>query len=102
MDGSSASAEAEQVCSDAGIDISGHRSRPLTMDLINQADYVFTMGRAHTDAVLRMAPQAVGRTLGLEDQGDIDDPIGMTIDRYRACAQRIEQALRKRLQELFP
>ena len=100
--GASASPEAEQVCSDAAIDITDHRSRRLTLDLINQADYVFTMGRAHTEAVQKMAPQAAGRTLGLDGDGDIDDPIGMTIDCYRACARRIEQALRKRLQEMFP
>lgn len=82
-----------------GIDLSAHRTQPLTVEQVHAADRVFAMCREHRDAVVRMVPSAAEKTVLLDAEGDIDDPIGAGDDVYRACASRIESALRRRLEE---
>lgn len=93
------SPEAVEVMRARGVDISGHRSQPLAMDLINRADYIFTMAGHHLDALLAMAPQARDRARRV-DERDIQDPIGGDRAVYDACAGTIEQALQDRLKEI--
>ncbi len=101
FNGSEASIEAVQACQELGVAIDQHRSRLITVDMINQADFIFTMGQSHYDAVLAMAPQAAERTMLLDSEGDVEDPIGMSVDRYRSCMQQIAEAIEKRLDEFF-
>jgi len=81
------------------IDIASHRSQRLTLDQINRADYVFVMTAAHIEAAAALTTSARDRTRRLDDE-DIEDPIGGSDAVYARCAQRIEQALRRRLEEI--
>lgn len=98
--GSGASREAVEVCSSRGIDISPHRSRGLTLELIQPADYIFAMGRHHIDVVRSLAPRDVGKAVPLDPEEDIEDPIGGTFEDYARVADKITAALRKRIQEV--
>ena len=42
-----------------GADLSKHRSRPLSVELIHQADIIFAMGRSHLQAVLSLVQEAM-------------------------------------------
>ncbi|MEM9883773.1 MAG: Sua5/YciO/YrdC/YwlC family protein, partial [Planctomycetota bacterium] len=55
-EGQPASPEAVEAVRPLGLDLSAHRSRPLTADLIASADFVFTMTESHRRAVLAQAP----------------------------------------------
>ncbi len=46
-----------------GVDISGHRSRMLTADLVQQADYIFGMTHSHVDTVALLYPAGGGKDL---------------------------------------
>ena len=46
-DAEPASGHAIRVLADRGVDIGSHRSRPLTSDLVEEADLVVEIGRAH-------------------------------------------------------
>ncbi|MBI4580940.1 MAG: threonylcarbamoyl-AMP synthase [Planctomycetes bacterium] len=81
------------------IDISDHRSQPLTVEQVNRADYILTMTRRHLECVKALAGHAEPRVRQLDDE-DIEDPIGGTRPDYVQCADRIEGALRRRLQEV--
>src|SRR5512140_2776363 len=50
-----------------GIDISKQRSRMLTADLVNQADYIFGMTHSHVDAIIMLYPQAAEKTFLLRE-----------------------------------
>lgn len=82
-----------------GIDISSHRSQPLTLELVHRADYILTMTQSHLDEVRRMLPggPARARLLG---EADIEDPIGASEAVYARCADQLETALRQRLEEI--
>ncbi len=100
LPGARASPHAVDVLSQRGIDISSHTSQALRIELIHQADYIFTMTATHKAAVLAMVPSAEDRTWTLSADQDIADPIGGDRGVYAACADTIEQALKVRLKEV--
>lgn len=101
-EGAEASPEAVDACRQRGIDITAHRARPLTVDLINSADYIFVMSSSHRQAVLSQVPAADGRTALLAGSEEITDPIGMELQQYCNCAEHIADSIDKRLAEMFP
>jgi protein-tyrosine phosphatase len=99
MSGSRATPQAAQAVQAIGGDLSRHRSRPLTVELINQADQVFTMSRAHSQAVTAMVPSAADKVLTLDAAMDIEDPIGGDLELYNALAGRLRTLIEARLRE---
>ena len=95
-----ASDEAVEACAAKGVDISGHRSRALTTHLIEQSDFIFAMTRGHRDAVVEMSPGAANKCSLLDDGIDIPDPIGQSQAVYDNCAERIDRAIRKKIEEM--
>lgn len=99
FDGMPASQHALAVLGRRGIDLSGHRATALTLETIQRADYILTMTAGHLDVVTAMASDARDRSRLLDEQ-DIEDPLGGDEETYTRCADRIEQALRLRLEEI--
>ena len=99
LDGQSASSNAVTAMAEMGIDISGHRSRRLRPEMIDEADLVLAMEGHHLDAVLRMRPDAAGKARKLADF-DIADPFMMSVDVYRRTRDQIAEALKKVLDGL--
>ena len=101
MDGQPPSAHAVQAVKELGIDISSQRSRMLTADLVQQADYIFGMTHSHVDTVMLLYPQAAEKTFLLREfdetldtfEKDISDPIGGSYEVYLNCRDQIEQGI---------
>jgi protein-tyrosine phosphatase len=102
--GSHATAQAADALAEMGIDISRHRSRPLSVELIHQSDRIYTMGRNHTMAVLGLVPSVTAKVQTLSPDGDIEDPIGSDIAVYRELAVELRKLIDKQLsdKELHP
>jgi protein-tyrosine phosphatase len=83
-------------------DLTRHRSRPLTVELIHQADVIFTMSRNHNAAVTALVPSAAEKTTTLDPAGDIDDPIGGDTALYQKLAGELRVLVEKRLAEKIP
>jgi protein-tyrosine phosphatase len=99
--GARASAEAIDVMTRRGLDLSQHSSQPLSASLVQQADVIFTMTRSHLSTLLGQHPEASDRAKVLtKDESDIADPIGGPAVLYERCAQQIEEAIGPRLDEL--
>jgi protein-tyrosine phosphatase len=101
--GIAATPEAVDAARECGADLAGHRSQPLTAELLDRADYVFTMTQGHLRALMPFCPEG-GPQLSLLacDGGDIPDPIGAEAQVYRECSQRILKYLVDRLPEVHP
>jgi len=92
---------AVKAMAELGIDISNFRSRPLTVELIKQADYIFGMTHGHVEAVIAMHPPAAEKTFLLREfdetlesfEKDILDPIGGSYQVYASCRDQIEQGI---------
>jgi protein-tyrosine phosphatase len=92
--GAPAAEHAIAVAQTLGADLSQHTSRPLTEDLLAQADYVLTMTRGHLHALQpHLADLVAVPRLLCPQGGDLPDPIGGPPEVYAQCAQTIWQHL---------
>ncbi len=93
--GAPASLESIEVAETENVDINSHQSQPLSQNLVDEADYIFTMTRQHRDFIISAKPDAADRVKLLSQDGmDILDPIGGDYSIYEACKKEIEQNLR--------
>jgi protein-tyrosine phosphatase len=99
--GSGATPEAIQALAEVSVDIAGHASQPLTADLIQDADAIYTMTDRHRDAVLMYAPQAAEKTHRLLADRDVADPIGGPLELYTQTAEMIREGVRARIAERY-
>src|SRR5258705_4983578 len=101
MEGQPPSHYAVQAVRELGIDISGQRSRMLTPELVQQADFIFGMTHSHIDTVMMLYPFAAEKTFMLREfdetldlfEKDISDPIGGSYDVYLSFRDQIEQGI---------
>lgn len=102
MMGGAASAEGAVVAADLGVDLSAHRSRMVTMDMLLLADFVFgmTAGHCYTLESILAEGMTLPRLLSPRFE-DIADPIGGALADYRTCATQIAACLQERLPELL-
>ncbi len=99
--GSAASRNGITVAGRHGIELSNHRSRPCSRELINEADLVLTMEPAHRAEILALAPEAASKTHVLTlfadaDKGDeagVEDPIGGDEDSYAQTFAEIDSLM---------
>ena len=99
MPGARATPAAVDAVKILGADLTRHRSRPLTVELIHQADVIYTMGKSHARAVTALVPSAAQKVATLDPQGDIDDPIGGDMELYTKLAGELRTLIEKRLKE---
>ncbi len=98
-EGASASPSAVAVMRELGCDLSGHRSRSLTLEKIDEADLIVVMTSAHRDTVCSLFPQARDRvrlahTFGVTDTAnDVTDPFGQSESRYRQTRDELDTAI---------
>lgn len=90
---------ARRVAREFGVDLDGHRSRPLTADDVAAAEAIFVFDERNHRDVRRRFPQARGKVhlLGaLSDDGPliVDDPIDGGEQEFRRVYAEIAHALR--------
>lgn len=97
-DGLPASSEAVAVMKEENIDLTGHRSRQITGELINAADIILTMSTGHRDFLRRQFPDMAGRIFDLRQfstqvAGDVEDPYGAGIEAYRSAMKELKELI---------
>ncbi|WP_283609176.1 arsenate reductase/protein-tyrosine-phosphatase family protein [Faecalispora anaeroviscerum] len=95
--GEPAAENAVVACLELGVDLSVHRSKTLTREMLQSADLFVVMMQSHA-GVLQSAgvPQEKIKVLG----GGVGDPFGGSLAIYRASRDQIQKALEELLQEL--
>jgi len=99
-DGAPASDGALLVGMERGLDLSPHRARTLTRELVRDADLVLAMGPHHLERIEAIGGD--GRSYLVTDFASrgasarpVNDPIGGELDVYRATADELEQEVRR-------
>jgi glycine hydroxymethyltransferase len=93
------SAHAVEVLEELGVDISQHRSRPISERVIDEADWIVAMTRSHLDSIIYLFPRAAEKVYLLREfepgaaSLDVADPIGMGLEAYRAAREIIRNGL---------
>ena len=91
--GSPATREAIEVMAARGADLSDHRAKPMTRELVERADLVLTMTEDHRDTVARCYPEHVHKVVTLGTfagtKKEVADPIGQGRNAYESCADQL-------------
>lgn len=90
------------------LDMSGHASQLLTTEMIAEADLILCMSTEHHREVTRLDKSAANKTFLLKKFPDpgpvgesVEDPIGMTLDRYNETFLEIGEYVGKHLPEIL-
>ena len=99
-EGLGASEQAIQAVGEWNIDLRQHRSQPLTAQLIHSASLILVMTEQHRQEILAMFGDVADRVHLLTSFGttkppypDIKDPIGQSVEIYRAVRDQISQSI---------
>ncbi|MBT8340956.1 MAG: hypothetical protein KJP07_13150 [Desulfatitalea sp.] len=101
LHGHQAAPHAVQTMAEEGIDISAHRARQVSNDLVRPADLILTMERFHQNAVRQMIlwNRARVRMLTEYDRDqilqDIPDPYGEPLKHYRVSLSVMRPCIEK-------
>jgi len=95
--GHTANAVAETIARQYGLALEGHRTTPISRDLIRQADLILVMDYSQRQSLLATYPEAQGKVSLLSSfrRGvltHIPDPYGGTLEQFDHCYQLISQS----------
>ncbi|WP_085832134.1 low molecular weight phosphatase family protein [Clostridium merdae] len=95
--GEPAAENAVAVCRELGVELSSHRAKPVTKELLQSADLFVVMMQNHAGALQAAGvPREKIKVLG----GGVGDPYGGSMEIYRASCDQIRKALEELLYEL--
>jgi protein-tyrosine-phosphatase len=100
LPGNSATYLAQRVAEEFGVDLSEHRAKSVSKELVAWSSMILVMEKSHEDTLLIDFPEAEGKTqlirhfarFGSKRRG-IADPYGLEYDAYRFCFLDIEDAV---------
>jgi protein-tyrosine-phosphatase len=99
VDGMPASSGSVEVMNARGLDISDHKSRNITGEIVDSFDLILTMEEGHKEALRTEFPEYADRIFVLSEMAghshDIRDPIGSPLSEYEATAQELTILLEK-------
>ncbi len=100
LPGMAASFETRKLLEAEGIDVSKHRARQLTVDIVKRADLILVMQKVHEQKILHDYPFVKNRLYLLKefakiDDGDLEiyDPIGKSEEYYKIIFELIKQTV---------
>lgn len=97
VNGQPAAANAIKAVAELGLDLSTHRSRVVTLDLLTEFDIILTMEQGHQEALRVEFNSVADRVFMLSEitgkQYDIYDPIGKPLSVFRQTAAELNQIL---------
>ena len=96
-EGVASSAEAIVVLNQRGIALDGHRSRPVSVTLLQEASIILVMEEAHRRSLFYLAPQFLGKVFLLTEMSggdeDVEDPYGGEIEDYTVTVKLLEKLI---------
>ncbi|HEY3112282.1 MAG TPA: low molecular weight protein arginine phosphatase [Gemmatimonadaceae bacterium] len=98
-DNAPATDEALLVGMERELDLTGHRARKLTSEIVSEADLIFVMTPGHLEQVKQLGGRGKVHVIdeyasGTANQG-ITDPYGGDLEAYRHTADILERELEK-------
>lgn len=93
------------VSMEQGVDLAGHRSRPLTPDLVAQSDLILTMGAGHLERAQQLG--GASKSFLLTDYASrgatprpVSDPFGAELYVYRQTYEELQREIERLLDRL--
>lgn len=100
LPGNSATYLAQRVAAEFSVELTEHKAKPVSKDLVTWSDLILVMEKSHQNELLTNFPEATGKArsirhfarFGSRCRG-IADPYGLKYDAYRFCFLDIEDAV---------
>jgi len=104
-DGAPASEGSYLVSLENGLDLSGHRARQVTTDIVAGADVILGMGAHHVDRAVALGGVGRAHLLGEyagepAETAEVADPFGGDLEEYRETFARLRLLLEAALPRL--
>ncbi|WP_141430962.1 low molecular weight protein arginine phosphatase [Bacillus sp. 03113] len=99
VDGSKASYQARVVLEEQGIK-HDHSSSFLTKELVDWADYIFTMTTSHKYMLMNQFPSSIEKVFTIKEfafnnkNGNVSDPFGGTVEMYRETYNELNEMIK--------
>ena len=100
---------AQQASADFGLSLVEHRAKPLTPEMVAEADCVFAMDFQNKAELLTLYPESEDKIFMLSAYGEeawsgreIADPYLGDLESTRLCARRLQICIRNLMVSLFP
>jgi protein-tyrosine-phosphatase len=104
VEGAPANQKTQQVLAELGLDLSAHRSRMVTREMLAAFNLILVMEPGHKEALQIEFPEAANRTFLLSEMIGLSftimDPVGGEIEGYRATAREIDHILIEGLEKI--
>ena len=98
--GAQVSEGAQKVAEENGFQLSEHRSRPMTPEMVARADIVAAMDEEQREEIVNLAPAEKNKVVLLRSfapdgttESSIPDPYGADLDSYRYVFQLIKESV---------
>ncbi|MCC0783835.1 low molecular weight protein arginine phosphatase [Clostridioides sp. ES-S-0108-01] len=94
VDGMKASQNSIEVLKELGIDLSNHKSKVITKELIDKSDIILTMTKSHKEILVQAVSKCKEKVYTFkgfvnENDADISDPFGGNLGTYRDTMNEI-------------
>lgn len=107
LNGNASPPEAQQVAESVGLDLTSHRAKPVSQELIDWADQIVVMSPEHADFIEMNFPEGMEKMEELARHrpggkpGDtIKDPYGQSLFHYRQYFGELMEALQNYFNQL--
>lgn len=92
--GARATQEAKDAVTARGLDLSGHRARLLSAELLAEADLILVMTQRHKSLILQSSPHVAAKVHTLPEfvgkNKDVPDPYGGNFAHYQQTMREVE------------
>jgi protein-tyrosine phosphatase len=100
---------AQEASADLGIALTEHRAKPLTQEMVNEADCIFAMDFQNKAELLALYPESESKIYMLSAYADgpwqyheIPDPYLGDLETTRFCAQQLQICIRNLMLAISP
>lgn len=97
IDGKEAHPWAQEAAMQLGVSLADHRAKPLTMEMVGQADCILVMDFQNKAELMMLYPEAAEKVYMLSAYGEgpwkyreIPDPYHQDLERTFACGQQLQ------------
>ncbi len=105
LTGEPAAQKSQQVLAERGLDVSEHRARSVSLELLSSFSVILTMEKGHKEALQVEFPGISGRVYMLSEmigsEFDIHDPIGGPLVDFQDTAEEIERILTEGFEKIY-
>ena len=103
--GNSAAEQGIRVMQERDLDISSHRSREVTPQIINSVDHIFTMEAGHKEALQIEFPHLSSKILMFTEMigpgYDIDDPYGKVSQYFEEIIMEMDYIIEQGINQIL-